>query len=171
MEVTAKLRHLHIAPRKVRLVAGLIRGLPYTRAVTQLAHLPRRASHPVIKLLKSAAANAKHNFNLDENNLFVKQILVDSGPVAKRIEPRAFGRGAVIRKRMSHVTVTLDSIGSPHQKSVKPKKSKPEVLRASPEELGDILREETSRAAAPKAEQHVKTREGVKRRFFQRKSV
>ncbi|KKW27897.1 MAG: 50S ribosomal protein L22 [Parcubacteria group bacterium GW2011_GWB1_52_7] len=72
MEVTAKLQHLRMAPRKVRLVASMLKGLPAAEALTELRHLPKRASLPIEKLLRSALANAKHNFHLDEKNLRVK---------------------------------------------------------------------------------------------------
>lgn len=174
MEVTAKLRHLHIAPRKVRLVAGLVRGLPLKDAFIQLRHLPKRSSLPLEKLLKSAAANARHNFNLDEKNLRIKAILVDSGPVLKRIEPRAFGRGFVVRKRMSHILVTLDELQPSSQKSRRQKKTAdPEIRQISPD-LRDEIQIEDRKEGKPlvREPQHVKAKDqGVVRRMFQRKSV
>lgn len=174
MEVKATLRHLHIAPRKVRLVAGLVRGLPLQDALVQLRHLPKRSSLPLEKLLKSAAANARHNFNLDEKNLRIKAILVDSGPVQKRIEPRAFGRGFVVRKRMSHILVTLDELQPSLQKSRWQKKAAgPEIRQISPN-LRDEIEIEDQKEGKPLARepQHVKAKDhGVVRRMFQRKSV
>ena len=109
MEIKANLNHLHIAPRKVRLVAGLIKGMDIDRARVELRHRGRRASPLLLKLLQSAAANAVHNFQLDEDGLFIKDIAVNPGPVLKRMRPRAFGRGASIRKRTSHVALVLES--------------------------------------------------------------
>ncbi|TSC53226.1 MAG: large subunit ribosomal protein L22 [Parcubacteria group bacterium LiPW_72] len=108
MEAKAKLRHLHIAPRKVRLVINLIRGLEVGRALDQLSVIKQRAARPVFKLLKSAIANAEHNFNLDKNNLYIKEIRADEGPSLKRWQPRAFGRAHPIIKRASHVSLILE---------------------------------------------------------------
>ena len=80
MEIKAQLRHLHIAPRKVRAVAGLIRGMGATDAERELAHLIKRSSDPLRKLLRSALANATHNFHLDEAGIRVKEIRIDPGP-------------------------------------------------------------------------------------------
>ena len=173
-QVIAKLRYLHIAPRKVRLVAGLIQGLSFHESLIQLAHLPKRASRPMEKLLRSAAANAKHNFNLDEKNLRVKRVLVDGGPVSKRIEPRAFGRGAVVRKRMSHVTLTLDEAADSLQRSRRPRarKQAPLVRRASINELSAIRKEDHDSDRRESVEKiRVKPRAGAVRRFFQRKAI
>ena len=109
-QVTAQLRHLHIAPRKVRLVADTIRKHPYSDAIHILSFLPKRSSFPLLKLLRSAGANAKNNFNLDAPTLYIKEIRVDAGPVMKRYMPRAMGRASLIRKKMSHITLVLDEM-------------------------------------------------------------
>ncbi len=105
---TAKLSNLRISPRKVRLVAGLIRGKKVSEAQNQLAFLNKRSTDPILKLLKSAIANAKNNAKANEENLVVSRIFVDCGPVLKRHMPRAFGRAAAIMKRTSHVTIVLE---------------------------------------------------------------
>ena len=74
MDVVAHLRHLRIAPRKVRLVIDLVRGLPIDKAIDQLTMLPKRSSLPILKLLKSAQANAVHNFQVDPKTLVVTSI-------------------------------------------------------------------------------------------------
>jgi large subunit ribosomal protein L22 len=107
MDVVAKLRFLRLAPRKVRLVLDLIRGQAVTDAEVQLQHLPKAASRPLLKLLKSAEANAEHNFKLDPKTLYVKQAFADEGPKLKRFQPRAMGRATPVVKRLSHVTVVL----------------------------------------------------------------
>src|SRR5262249_22189662 len=104
MEVIAHARKIQMSPRKVRLVAGLVRGLDVNVADAQLRFLPKGASTPVRKLIASAVANAVHNFKLAPERLFVKRITVDGGPVLKRMRPRAMGRGAAIKKRSSHIT-------------------------------------------------------------------
>lgn len=106
-DVVAKLNYTRIPPRKVRLVANLIQGMSVARAQTQLQFLTKRAADPLAKLLKSAISNAKQNFQLDENDLVVKRLTVDGGPVLKRFRARAFGRAARLRKRTSHITVVL----------------------------------------------------------------
>lgn len=108
MEVKASLRNLRIAPRKVRLVADMVRGKMVAEAKLQLAHNKKRASLPVLKLINSAVANADHNFNIDTATLRIKAIMVDQGPMLKRFMPRAFGRAAEIQKRMSHIRLVLE---------------------------------------------------------------
>ncbi|MBI4359299.1 MAG: 50S ribosomal protein L22 [Candidatus Nealsonbacteria bacterium] len=107
MEVIAKLNHLRLAPRKVRLVADVIRGQEALKARNNLSFLPRRASQPFLKLLDSALANAKNNFQLDEKTLYLAKVLVDEGPKLKRWRPRARGRAFPIQKKTSHLTIVL----------------------------------------------------------------
>lgn len=106
--ITAKLSNLRISPRKVRLVAGLIRGKKVSDAKNQLVFLTKRSAEPILKLLNSAIANAKHNAKLNEENLTVSEIFVNGGPVLKRYMPRAFGRASTILKRTSHITIVLE---------------------------------------------------------------
>ncbi|MDZ4299464.1 MAG: 50S ribosomal protein L22 [Candidatus Sungbacteria bacterium] len=103
----ARLRHLRLAPRKVRLIADVVRGMDVGRALLELDHTPNRPATPLAKLLRSAIANAGNNFQVDEKGLYVREIRVDGGPVLKRMRPRAMGRGATIRHRTSHVTIIL----------------------------------------------------------------
>ena len=107
---TVKLRHLHIAPRKVRLVANLIKNLPANEAEAQLMVLPKRSAEPILKLLKSGVANMVNNRKLDPEKLVIEKITVDEGPTLKRHMPRAFGRASMIRKRTSHVKIILDEV-------------------------------------------------------------
>lgn len=107
MKVTAKLRNLRIAPRKVRLLADLVRGKRVEDAVTQLSFQTKRAARPMRKLIESAMANAEHNFKLDKNNLVVSEVMVNDAITMKRSMPKAFGRANVIRKRGSHITVSV----------------------------------------------------------------
>lgn len=96
-----------MSPRKVRLVVDLIRGKATGDAVTQLSFLRRDAALPVLKLLKSAMANAEHNFKLDASALRVKTITADAGVTLKRSRPRAHGSAAPIRKRTTHINLIL----------------------------------------------------------------
>ena len=96
-----------MSPRKVRLVAHMLKNMSVYKAENQLKFLPKRATEPLLKLLKSAVANAENNFNLKKDNLYIAKITVDGGPVLKRMRPRAFGRAAQILKRTSHVNLIL----------------------------------------------------------------
>lgn len=100
-------RTVRIAPRKVRLVVDLIRGKQVGEAVAILRHTPKAASPVVEKVLKSAVANAEHNYDLDVNNLVISEVFVDEGPTLKRFRPRAQGRASAINKRTSHITVVV----------------------------------------------------------------
>lgn len=107
MEAKAVARSVRIAPRKVRLVIDLIRGKKVGEAIAILKHTPKAASPVVEKVLKSAIANADHNYNMDAESLVVSQIFVDQGPTLKRFRPRAQGRASRIHKRTSHITVVV----------------------------------------------------------------
>jgi large subunit ribosomal protein L22 len=96
-----------MAPRKVRLVADLIRGCTVDGAVNQLSFCDKVAAEPLTKLLKSAVANAEHNHQADVSTLRVAKITVDGGPTLSRWRARAYGRAAPIRKRTSHITLVL----------------------------------------------------------------
>jgi large subunit ribosomal protein L22 len=108
MEVKARLRFVRIAPTKARLVADLIRGKRSEEALNILAFTQKAAAKILIKLLKSAVANATQKKNIDVDRLYVKQITVDQGPTMKRFQPRALGRATTIRKRTSHIHIVLD---------------------------------------------------------------
>lgn len=108
MEVTAKLRYARIAPRKIRLVAGLIRGKDVNEAMQILSFTQKRSAPVLKKLLASALANADQKKTIDLDNLFVKSLTVDQGPVLKRYLPRAMGRASEIRKKTSHINLVLD---------------------------------------------------------------
>lgn len=109
MEYVARLRHLQASPQKVRLVAGLIRGQNVEDAAKILQHTKKRAAEPLEKLLKSAVANAENrDDSIDVEELFVKEIFVDGGPVLKRVWFTTMGRAFRKVKRQSHVTIKLE---------------------------------------------------------------
>jgi len=107
MEVKAKLRFARVGPRKVRLVADLIRGKGSEDALNTLTFTKKAAAKILMKLLKSALANANQK-KVDVDRLYIKQITVDQGPTMKRFMPRALGRATTIRKRTSHINIVLD---------------------------------------------------------------
>ena len=122
MMITAKLRYLHIAPRKVRLVADLIRGKSVEQAQRILNFTNKKASGPLVKLLKSVLANAKNNFQLEDvANFYIFKLSVDEGPKNKRWRPRSRGRSYQIQKKTSHITLVLEQI---QKKPVVVKKAK-----------------------------------------------
>jgi len=110
MEVSASLNYLRIAPRKVRLVADLIRGKKVSKIISILSFTNKKAAVPLLKLIKSALANAVNNYKLNPDNLFLKRILVNEGPKLKRLMPRARGQAFKIEKKTSHVIVVLDEL-------------------------------------------------------------
>lgn len=117
-DATAKLTNYRQAPRKVRLLADLVRGKSVDRAIAQLTMLPKRASEPMIKLINSAVANS----GVAATELYVSEIQVNGGIVFKRSMPRARGRASQILKRTSHITVGLSKKVVPKAKA--PKKAK-----------------------------------------------
>ena len=106
--VTASARDLHLAPRKIRLVTNVIKGMNANDAMVQLQHLNKKGAPMVAKLLRSAMADAKNNFSLDVDHLFIKSITADMGKVLKRYFPRARGSAFVIRRKLSHVNLVLE---------------------------------------------------------------
>ena len=107
MEAKANLKYLRISPRKVKIVLDLIRGKDVATATAILLNTPKAASEPVLKLLKSAAANAENNHQMDPEKLYVSACYAKPGPIIKRIMPRAQGRAYRINKRTSHVTIAV----------------------------------------------------------------
>ena len=107
MQVSAKLRFIRLSPRKARLVANQIRGLPVERADEVLTFSRKRAASVIKKVLSSAIANAEHNEGADIDELRVHSVCVDQGPVHKRFRPRARGRATRILKPTSHITLTV----------------------------------------------------------------
>ncbi|MCF7931694.1 MAG: 50S ribosomal protein L22 [Acholeplasmataceae bacterium] len=107
MESKAIAKTVRIAPRKARLVIDLIRGKDIKEAQAILMFTPRGASPIILKVLNSAIANAEHNNNANAEHLYVKEAFVNEGVRIKRLLPRAKGRGDIIKKRTSHVTVVV----------------------------------------------------------------
>ncbi|OIO18837.1 MAG: 50S ribosomal protein L22 [Candidatus Magasanikbacteria bacterium CG_4_9_14_0_2_um_filter_41_10] len=107
-QATAKLNNLRVAPRKVRLLVDLIRGMHVADALIQLKFSKKHAATSVLKLLRSGVANAEHNADINIDTLIVKEAYVDGGPILYRWMPRAFGRAGKIRKRTSHITLVLE---------------------------------------------------------------
>ncbi len=106
-EARSVARYIRMSPSKVRRVLDQIRGRSYREALIVLEFMPYRACEPVLKVLRSAVANAEHNMGLDPSTLVVSQAFADQGPVLKRFRPRAQGRAYQIRKGTCHITVAV----------------------------------------------------------------
>jgi len=107
MKVRAHTRYVRQSPYKVRRVLDLVRGLPVEEAEHVLRLTNRSAATPIAKTLKSAVANAEHNFALDADELIVAEAFADEGPTLRRFKPRARGRATRIDKRTSHITIVV----------------------------------------------------------------
>jgi len=113
MEAVAKLNNYPTSPRKMRLLADLIRGMKVEKALAILEHNPKHPAVPLRKLVVSAISNWKmKNEGMDESGLVVKTIFVDGARVIKRMRPAPQGRGYRVRKRSNHVTVIVDAVGA-----------------------------------------------------------
>ncbi len=147
-QATAKLSSLRIAPRKVRLLTALIRGMHVADALMQLKFSKKQAAIPVMKLLRSAVANAEHNADIDIESLIIKEAFVDGGPMLYRWMPRAFGRAGKIRKRTSHITLVVEG-------DEKAKKA-PKVVKPKKEEAKEDVRTEEADEKPAKKEKKAK---------------
>ncbi len=107
MEAKSISRYLRVSPFKARQVADMVRGKDANEAVALLRYTNKKSAPLISKVVKSAIANAEHNYDMDVDELFVAEIFVDEGPVLKRMRPRAYGRADVRRHRTSHITVVL----------------------------------------------------------------
>ena len=161
---TAQLNNLRIAPRKVRFVADLLRGLTVTEAEAQLLIHNRRSAAPLLKLLRSAVANAVNNQKISPDSLRVKEIFVGQGTMLKRFMPRAQGRAAAIHKKFSHVTLVLE------ENAVK---IAPRFVISPPPKKGKKIAKtgvKKPKAAAKELEKP-KEQSGFLKRLFRRKTV
>ena len=178
-EVKAFARYIHVSPRKLRLVADLVRKAPVDVALEQLRFSSKNAALPLTKAINSAIANAIHNFNMNRDNLYIKSLTIDGGPVFKRYAPRAQGRAFVERKRTSHINVVLESRENKSKRrrsifSIRPnapvEKSEAKPVVNEPES-GSVAAPKHGPKSAPRSAQNVKQNlVSLKRRLFNRKS-
>jgi large subunit ribosomal protein L22 len=127
MEAVARLKNVPTSPRKMRLVAGLIRGKSVNRALSLLKFEANSGAPRIEKLLLSALSNwqqKNEDSRIEDANLFIKEIFVDEGKMLKRLRPAPQGRGHRIRKRSNHVTVVIDSMTEEQLEQQLSKKSK-----------------------------------------------
>ena len=109
MAITAKLQHLKITARKVRLVADVVRNKSVSEAEAILRFTPKKASLPMLKLLRSAMATVKNTYKADPADYYIARLMVNDGPMSERVFPRSRGRADKIAKRTSHITLVLDT--------------------------------------------------------------
>ena len=167
MEYKFHLNNLRIAPRKVRLVANLIKKSLVTSAQAQLKFQSKKAALPILKLLKSAVSSAANNFNLSSENLYIANIFVDEGQKLKRFRPRAFGRAGAIHKKTSHITLILEEKIMPGIKKSKKKISKVITPKAElPKEIAM-----TPKREAPKEIKPARKLGDFTRKIFRRKAI
>ena len=107
MEARAVAHYIRVSPLKARQVADLVRGKAIKEALGILRYTNKKSAPLINKVLKSAVANAEHNFDMDSDALYVSAIMIDEGPTLKRMRPRAYGRADVKKHRTSHITVVL----------------------------------------------------------------
>ncbi len=132
MPARAQLNYLRIAPRKLRLVADMIRRKKVDQARTILRFTIKKGAKPLLKLLESAVANAKNNLQMDDKDLYISRLLVNEGPKLKRLMPRARGQGFPIKKRTSHIFLELESLDGS-------KTPKPEKISQGPKAQEEVL--------------------------------
>lgn len=171
-EVKASARFIRVSPRKVRLVINNLMGLEAEKALDYLRFINKAAVRPITKLIKSAIANAEHNFQLDKKDLYIKKIIVNDGPVLKRWHPRARGRSTAIRKRTSHIELLLGvRLGAKQKVSPKKENPKEEVKKETikivrPEEV----KKEAIRTSGKSQGEKGRKNRGFFKGIFQRKT-
>jgi large subunit ribosomal protein L22 len=178
MQVTARLNKLKISPRKVRLVAHVITGMSAEAALVELSKQVKRSSGPMETLLRSAIANAEHNYGLDVSNLFVRSVLVGDGQRLKRWQPRAFGRAGQILHRLSNVTLVVEERVEGLNRREVSKEEKPEktteestAKKTSKKSSGKTVSGTEEAKKGVSVKQESKNRKNAVKRMYQRKSV
>jgi large subunit ribosomal protein L22 len=146
MQASATARYVRLTPRKVRFVLDTIRGKYAQDALDQLRFTPNFAADEIANVLRSAIANAEHNYNMDTQYLKVVRCFVDPGPTLKRVQPRAQGRAYRILKRTSHITVIVEEASAPVVKTGKRKEKKPPLRAALPGTTNTVATENTAPA-------------------------
>ena len=129
MDVRSITKYARISPKKARDVAREIQGLPVSDALDALNYTPKKAAHLIGKTLRSAIANAEHNNELSADELIIKEAVVTDGPTMKRFKPRARGSAGAIRKRSSHISITLTDEFDPEAFESKERISRKEKKR------------------------------------------
>jgi large subunit ribosomal protein L22 len=164
MEVIAKGKYVGVSPKKARAVANLIRGKNAKESVYILAQMPQAGASDILKVLKSAMANAENNFNLDQSLLNIAKITVNAGPTIKRFQPRSKGMANPIKRRTSHIEIIVS--GDIKTKALKAKKKEPENMEVAEEDHEHTL--EMNRPEDKKV--YTTTPKDMGRKMFRRKT-
>lgn len=146
MQVKATAKFVRLSPRKARLVVDSVRGMSVVDAEKELAVMAKKGAEPVMKLLKSAVANAEHNNKLKKENLYIAEIAANEGMTIKRYTPRAFGRATMIRKRTSHLSIVLD------EKIAAKETQKPAAKKATPKKKAPAKKKPAAKKTSDKKE-------------------
>jgi large subunit ribosomal protein L22 len=180
MQVTAKLNNLRMAPRKVRIVANLVKGMDAKSARAQLMFVNKKPAGVILKLLNSALSNAKHNFSLPEDNFYIAKLVVEGGPSLKRWMPRAMGRATPLLKRTCNIDLQLEE-KTPSETQAGKKRSfkkeeketvsldlKPTVEKE--ETISAVFQEKEEKRKGPGAAKPYDSSSRSKKRFFSRQT-
>jgi large subunit ribosomal protein L22 len=168
-----------MSPKKVRLVVDLVRGLGVKAALDQLAFANKKAALPVAKLVKSAIANAEHNYELSKDNLFVKEIRVDEAPTLHRWTAKAYGRAGAIRKRSSHINLVLGEVKESGVKGAKKREVEAPISLAELAKKGEAsikegkakeIKEGDKKEVSAKSKSEAAGKKGFVGKMFNRKS-
>jgi large subunit ribosomal protein L22 len=185
MQVSAQLNNLRKSPRKVRLVANMLKGISVKDADEQLKFLVKGSVPSLGKLLKSAVANAENNLGLDKDNLFIKDVIVNESKKLKRWLPRAHGRASLLLKRTSDIKIILEELveGKGRKKikkqeikdikavkGVETEKKEKEKTEESKEEKKEIVKERVEKEFVDEKKKAEKSK-GFLKRVFRRKSM
>lgn len=168
MEIKAKLKNLRMSPQKVRLVVNLVKKMPIEQALDQLRFVKKQAALPVSNLIKTALADAQHNYNLDPKNLKITEMRVDEGFTLKRWMPRAHGRATKIRKRSAQISIILKEIVESGKKETR------KVEAEKPVKLDDMGKDLSKKEDKDKKSKKEESKKGSDKAFsakvFRRKS-
>jgi large subunit ribosomal protein L22 len=161
-------RFVRTSARKLRLVANQMRGMILQDAIDQLPFMNKGAARLFIKILQSAAANARHNDGYEPTDVTIASIMVNEGPKLKRFMPRAHGRATTILKRMCHVTITLQPVAGATKAKVATRRA---VTTETVMDASVSTAESTKKQAASKTGKPVKAASGTTRKVFNRKTA
>ena len=177
MEIKVINRFIRMSSKKLRLVAGLIRGAQTDVALDQLRFANKKAAEPIAKLLKSAIASAVNDYELDKHNLFVKEIRIDEGGMLKRWTPKAHGSATPIRRRLSHINITVgelkdSGITAAKKKDIEAPISLEEMVKEGEQaaKKGKAGKDNKKESASRDLKKEGASKKGFVNKMFQRKS-
>jgi large subunit ribosomal protein L22 len=176
MEIKVKTKFIRFSSKKLRLVANLIRGAQVDVALNQLKFLNKKGAEPVAKLLKSGIASAENDFELSKDNLFVKEIRIDEAGMLKRWTPKAHGSATPIRRRMSHINITVGELKDSGVKAARKKEVEAPISLEEMVKEGDkTVKKETGKdikkeSAGKDLKKEGASKKGFVNKMFQRKS-